>query len=84
MTDFIAPDIEEYVRQKVSSGLYPSSRDVLRAAIRALDEKEWRDYERREVRKGLEQADRGELLDGETVFAELEEKARQYETCRKE
>ena len=61
MTDFIPPDIEEYVRQKVSSGLYPSSRDVLRAAIRALDEKEWRDYERREVRKGLEQADRGEL-----------------------
>ncbi len=72
MTNFITPDIEEYVRQKVSSGLYPSSRDVLRAAIRALDEKEWRDYERREVRKGLEQADRGELseLDMDGIIAE--------------
>ena len=72
MTDFITPDIEEYVRQKVSSGLYSSSRDVLRAAIRALDEKEWRDYERREVRKGLKQADRGELseLDMDGIIAE--------------
>ncbi len=51
MTDFITPDIAEYVRQKVSSGLYSSSHDVLRAAIRALDEKE--------IRTGLEQADPG-------------------------
>ena len=31
---------------------------------------------REEIRKGIEEADRGELLDGELVFAELKEKLR--------
>ena len=64
-----SPDIATRIQQKLDAHLYASQDDVLRHALDALDD--WQEYERREVLKGLEQAERGELVDAAIVFAEL-------------
>lgn len=56
--------LEEFVRKQVESGLYESSGEVHRAALRLLMEKQGYDQERDGLRaaidRGIEQADRGE------------------------
>lgn len=75
----LAPELERFVHSIVASGLYRSVDDVIQEALWLLKERESSlDLSPAEVREkialGLEQADRGELLDGEEVFQELEER----------
>jgi len=79
----VPPDVEQWVRDRMAQGGYASADDVLRDALRALDEVA--DYQpdpkaaritsvdqlRQEVARGLEQLDRGEGQDGEKVFEDL-------------
>jgi predicted transcriptional regulator len=65
----LPPDLTARIQQKVDAHLYTSQEDVIRHALDTLDD--WQEYERREVLKGLEQAERGELVDAAVVFAEL-------------
>lgn len=72
----LTPKLEELVNQKVSSGLYNSASEVVRDALRLLEERdrlrEMRMEElRREVAIGLEQLKRGESVDGRAVFDRL-------------
>lgn len=76
----LTPKLEELVNQKVSSGLYNSASEVVRDALRLLEERdrlrEMRMEElRREVAIGLEQLKRGEKVDGEQFFRELKQKS---------
>ena len=82
----LTPELERLVHEKVESGLYNSASEVVREALRLLRERDelqrMRLEElRREIQIGIDQADRGELLDGETVMADLrrrhEERVRQ-------
>src|SRR5262249_8905147 len=62
----LTPELEQYVTDKVESGLYHSASEVVREGLRLLrgrDELHQRKLEglRREIRVGIEQADRGEL-----------------------
>ena len=55
----LTPQLEELVRSKVSSGLYTSASEVVREALRLMDEHDRLkqaklDELRREVRKGLD------------------------------
>lgn len=55
----LTPQLEEMVRAKVSSGLYTSASEVVREALRLMEEQDrMREAKleelRREVRKGLE------------------------------
>jgi antitoxin ParD1/3/4 len=55
----LTPQLEELVRAKVSSGLYNSASEVVREALRLMDEQDRLrqaklEELRREVRKGLE------------------------------
>jgi antitoxin ParD1/3/4 len=72
----LTPELERLVQEKLSSGLYTSASEVVREALRLLQE---RDELRRlrfqelkaEIAKGIEAADRGELVPAEEVFQEL-------------
>ena len=72
----LTPELENLVNSKVKSGMYHSASEVIRAGLRLLQEQdELRALRleglRREIAKGVEQADRGELLEGEEVLAGL-------------
>ncbi len=62
----LTPELEKLVYSKVESGLYLSASEVVREALRLLEERDkiqaMRMEElRREIRVGIEQADRGEV-----------------------
>jgi antitoxin ParD1/3/4 len=58
----LTPQLEELVRAKVSSGLYTSASEVVREALRLMQEQDsFRDAKlqelRRDIRKGLDSGD---------------------------
>ena len=77
----LTPELEQFVQNKVQSGLYYSASEVIREGLRMLQEKEMLkqiqiEELRKEIQKGIEQADRGELVDGEEVFETIRAKSR--------
>jgi antitoxin ParD1/3/4 len=72
----LTPALEQFVQSRVASGLYQTASEVIREGLRMLEERERaRDASleelRAKIRRGADQADRGELLDGEAVFEEI-------------
>jgi len=76
----ITPELEEFVKAEVKTGLYQSASEVIRAALRRL--KEDKESKPRfmvsskaeledKILEGIAELDRGEGLPGEQVFAEL-------------
>jgi len=77
----LTPELEQLIHKKVESGLYLSASEVVREALRLLDERDKLQamkYEqlRQDIQTGIDQADRGELLDGPAVFESLRAKVR--------
>ena len=65
------------VQQRAASGRYEPPSDVVREALTLLEHREREaviDEIRREIQLGIEQADAGQLRDGETAFAEIRKK----------
>ena len=61
----LTPELENWVKEKVNTGLYTSASEVIREAIRALREQdEIRELQREKLRQqvniGLEQLDNGQ------------------------
>ncbi|MEX0272577.1 type II toxin-antitoxin system ParD family antitoxin [Leptolyngbyaceae cyanobacterium UHCC 1019] len=83
----LTPELENLVHSKVKSGRYLSASEVIREGLRLLEERD-RLFELRladlqqKVSVGVEQADRGELINAEDVFAELEADTQQLEMQR--
>jgi antitoxin ParD1/3/4 len=75
-TEFSA-DNERYLEQAIASGAYRDRAEALDEALALLKR---RDQLRGDIRAGIEQADRGQLLDADAVFQRLLERARQIET----
>ena len=82
----LTPELERFVSSCVNSGRYQSATEVVEEGLRMLEEcillmDRVAEYDsavegvRQKIAVGLEQARRGELLDGEEVFRELEEQA---------
>lgn len=72
----LTPELERLVQEKVQSGLYNNQSEVVRAALRVFFEVERKreahlEYLRAAVAEGIEQADRGELLDGPATIEAL-------------
>jgi antitoxin ParD1/3/4 len=72
----LPPELDKFVASRVSSGRYRSASDVVLAALRLLEEQELArqtalEGVRQKIAVGLDQADRGELFDGEEVFREI-------------
>jgi antitoxin ParD1/3/4 len=71
----LTPQLEEMVQAKVSSGLYTSASEVVREALRLMDEQDRLkqaklDELRREIRKGLDSGE-SEAWDAAAVKAKV-------------
>ena len=79
----LTPELDAFVAQAVKSGLYLSSSEVVREALRDLQLR-W-EVRQHAVRKlnadiaiGMGQIERGEVEDGEVVMKRLQEKIDRY------
>ena len=73
----LPPDQERFIDQAISSGRILTPAEMISQGLELLREKEAARQSaiaelRREVSEGAADADRGELIDGDEVFAELE------------
>lgn len=68
----LPPDQQAFIENLVQSGRYASADDAISECVRLLVSRE---QLRDQVNVGVEQADRGELVDHETVFADLRTRA---------
>ena len=64
----LEPMIEQFVQSQIASGRYESEAEVIRDGLRLLVEREQDSI----VREGIEQARRGEVVDIDTAFQELD------------
>lgn len=77
----LTPALEKYIQEKVEKGRYTSASEVVREALRLLEQKE-QERERAlkefqaKLDQGIAEAEAGDLIDGEEVFARLREKSR--------
>ncbi|PSB14785.1 type II toxin-antitoxin system ParD family antitoxin [Phormidesmis priestleyi ULC007] len=72
----LTPELEQFVQAKVKTGSCLSASEVVREALRLLDDRDRLreiriDTLRKEIAIGIEQSDRGEVFDGEEVTQEL-------------
>lgn len=74
----ITPELDAFLQSRVQSGRYQTTSEVVREALRLLERHE---HERDEtflqlkakLQRGADEADRGELVDGDQVFDDLRE-----------
>jgi antitoxin ParD1/3/4 len=77
MNVHLTPELEQMVQNKVKTGRYNSASEVMREALRLMDERDqMKNMQKEELRKkiaaGLKSLDEGKGVDGEAVFARLE------------
>ena len=71
----LTDELEALVNEKVESGRYRSASEVVREGLRLLEERDQlkalqQEALRERIRAGVEQAESGELIDGEQGVAE--------------
>ena len=72
----LTPELGAFLQSRVKSGRYQTTSEVVREALRLLQQQE-KEREQRlrqlkvKLQRGASQAERGELLDGDEVFEEL-------------
>ena len=73
----LPPDLETLIKKRLSSGAYANAEEVLRDALEAQDaEESWTDEERRalsaHIEEGYQQAERGQLIDGDQARRDIQ------------
>ena len=75
----LTPHFDRFVQSKVESGRYQSASEVVRDGLRLLEAREEQQgigQVRREIEAGWQQSERGEMVDGPAVFAEIRKMSR--------
>ena len=78
----LTPELEKFIQDRVASGRYQTASEVVREALRLLEVREQDQQEalarvRAKLERGLEQAKRGELVDGEEFMQTLLKRLKQ-------
>ena len=73
----LSPELEQLVQSKIQSGRYSSATEVIRDALRLLEQRDELFALRRheigsQIEEGWQSAKRGELVDGEEVFDRID------------
>ncbi|MBN3877264.1 MULTISPECIES: type II toxin-antitoxin system ParD family antitoxin [unclassified Nostoc] len=73
----IKPELEQFIQAQLASGRFSNADDVINEAFKLLQEREQRLEDlRQRISVGTEQIAKGQVTDGEVVFARLQEKIR--------
>jgi antitoxin ParD1/3/4 len=77
----LKPEHEQLIQTRLASGKYENADDVIAKALKLLEEwekgyQEWEEDTRKKIAIGLAQIERGEVVDGEVVMAQLQDKIR--------
>lgn len=79
----LTPELDAFVQENVNSGQYQSASEVVREALRDLqDRKRAIAKLNADVAIGMGQLERGETVDGETAMRELREKIERARVAR--
>jgi len=72
----ITPEVESLVRRIYAGGHYASETEVIAAALQLLQQRE---QLRGDLQQGCDEIDRGERLNADEVFAELRQRAGEFD-----
>ena len=72
----LTPHLDRFVQSKIESGRYQSASEVVRDGLRLLEEREQDRQQslaklRQDIEAGWQQSERGEVVDGPSVFSEI-------------
>jgi antitoxin ParD1/3/4 len=84
----LGPVLDEFVSNLVNGGTYQSQSEVVREGLRLLKEREdLRELRlaelRREIAIGAEELERGDIVDGEEVFAGIRRRSAERKLAKK-
>ena len=79
----LTPELAKFVENRVASGRYQTASEVVREGLRLLEAHEQDMQEatarvKAKLQRGIDQAKRGELFDGDEVFEELRRRSAQW------
>ena len=77
MNVHLTPELEQMIQSKVKTGRYNSASEVMREALRLMEERDQvKAMQKEELRKkigaGLKSLEEGRVYDGEAFFAQME------------
>ncbi|MEX2317492.1 MAG: type II toxin-antitoxin system ParD family antitoxin [Pirellulales bacterium] len=72
----ISPDLEQIVHGIYASGRYATEADVISDSLHLLQQRE---QLRNDLRRGVEELDKGERIDADEVFGELRKRAATFD-----
>ncbi|MEH2053523.1 type II toxin-antitoxin system ParD family antitoxin [Nostoc sp.] len=73
----IKPELQQFIQAQLANGRFTNADDVINEAFKLLQEREQRLEElRQKISVGTEQIAKGQVTDGEVIFARLQEKIR--------
>jgi antitoxin ParD1/3/4 len=78
----LTPKLEKFIQSQISRGKYTTAEEVIITAIKLLEAQEniykaQFDELQQAIMIGVEASERGEVVDGETLFHQLEQKLQQ-------
>ena len=87
MNVHLTPELEKLVQKKVKAGSYNSASEVVREALRMMQERDEllllrKEEIRKQIAEGYAALRRGEAIEGEAAFRQLDERHERHRRSR--